>query len=221
MISLRRLREQVVAPAMVLGGLLLVPWILYLGGALPHTTRARNWSLMWTGVDVAEAVGLVLTGILIWRRSPYRALSAVFTSALLAADAWIDVTTSAPGHARALAITMAVLAEVPAAIGCLVLSIRAFPASIRVAEPGRYPTPTPTRRTPRPTVPQPFPRPTVTRRTPEPTVTRQACTPTPAWPVPNGAAPFPGRRFTQRRRLASTASRWATGPFSATTRARW
>ena len=127
MISFRRLREQVVAPAMVLGGLLLVPWILYLGGALPHTTRARNWSLMWTGVDVAEAVGLVLTGILIWRRSPYRALSAVFTSALLAADAWIDVTTSAPGHARALAITMAVLAEVPAAIGCLVLSIRAFP----------------------------------------------------------------------------------------------
>jgi hypothetical protein len=112
---------------MVLGGLLLVPWILYLGGTLPDTTRAPNWSLMWTGVDIAEAVGLVVTGVLLWRRSPHRALPAAFTSALLAADAWIDVTTSAPGHARAIAIIMAVVIEVPVAIGCLVLSIRAFP----------------------------------------------------------------------------------------------
>lgn len=112
---------------MVLAGLLLVPWIVYLSGSLPHTTRARNWSLMWTGVDVAEAVGLVLTGILLWRRSAHRALPAAFTSALLAADAWIDITTSAPGHARTLAIALAALAEFPGAVGCLVLAIRAFP----------------------------------------------------------------------------------------------
>ncbi len=123
----RTYREHLAAPAMVLGGLLLVPWILYLAGALPHTTRARNWSLMWTGLDIAEAVGLVLTGVLLWRRSPYQALPAAFTSALLAADAWIDVTTSAPGHARALAIAMAALVELPGAIACLVLAIRAFP----------------------------------------------------------------------------------------------
>lgn len=127
MTFVRTYRERLVAPAMVFGGLLLVPWILYLAGALPHSTRARNWSLMWTGLDIAEALGLVLTGVLLWRRSPYRALPAAFTSALLAADAWIDVTTSAPGHAKALAITMAALVEVPAAIGCLVLSVRAFP----------------------------------------------------------------------------------------------
>lgn len=102
----RRFRDQLAAPAMVLTGLLLVPWILYLAGELPRTTRARNWSLMWTGVDIAEAVGLILTGILLWRRSSYRALPAAFTSALLAVDAWIDVTTSAPGHTRAMAITM-------------------------------------------------------------------------------------------------------------------
>ncbi|MET3805631.1 hypothetical protein ABIB25_002635 [Nakamurella sp. UYEF19] len=108
-------------------GLLLVPWLLYLSFKLPDTTRARNWSLMWTGVDLAEAVGLVVTGVLLWRRSPHRALPAAFTSALLALDAWVDVTTSAPGHARTLALVMALLIEVPAAVGCLVLAVSAFP----------------------------------------------------------------------------------------------
>jgi hypothetical protein len=122
-----RRRLQPVAFALVLGGLLLVPWTLYLAGALPHTTRARNWSLMWTGLDIAEAVGLALTGVLLWRRSRHRALPAAFTAALLAADAWIDVTTSAPGHARTLAIVMAALIEIPAAAGCLVLAVRALP----------------------------------------------------------------------------------------------
>jgi hypothetical protein len=126
MSSFRRRHERLIALAMVLGAVVLVPWILYLAGTLPHTTRARNWSLMWTGIDIAEALGLLRTGILLWRRSPYRALPAALTSTLLAADAWIDITTSAPGHARGLAIALALI-EVPAAIGCLVLSIHAFP----------------------------------------------------------------------------------------------
>lgn len=112
---------------MVLGGLLLVPWILYLAGELPRTTRARNWSLMWAGIDIAEAIGLVVTGVLLWRRSQFRTLPAALTCALLTADAWVDVTTSAPGHARAMAVVMAVVVEIPAAIGLLVLAIRAFP----------------------------------------------------------------------------------------------
>jgi hypothetical protein len=127
MAGIRRLREQLVAPTLVLAGLLLVPWILYLSGELPRTTRARNWSLMWAGIDIAEAVGLVVTGILLWRRSQFRALPAAITCALLAADAWVDITTSAPGHARAMAIVMATVLEIPGAIGLLVLAIRAFP----------------------------------------------------------------------------------------------
>ncbi len=112
-------------------GLLLVPWLLYLSFKLPNTARARNWSLMWTGVDVAEAIGLILTGILQWRRSPRRALPAAFTSALLAIDAWVDVTTSAPGHAKVMSIAMAAGVEVPAAIACLVLAVSAFPVAGR------------------------------------------------------------------------------------------
>ena len=127
MAGIRRLRAQLVAPAMVLAGLLLVPWILYLAGELPRTTRARNWSLMWAGIDIAEALGLVVTGILLWRRSQFRALPAAITCALLAADAWVDITTSAPGHAKVMAIVMAAVIEIPGAVGLLVLAIRAFP----------------------------------------------------------------------------------------------
>ena len=136
----RTLRERLVAPAMVLAGLLLVPWILYLSGELPRTTRARNWSLMWAGIDISEAVGLVITGILLWRRSQFRALPAAITCALLAADAWVDITTSAPGHARTMAVLMASVIEIPGAIALLVLALRAFP---RVATPDPMPVPTP------------------------------------------------------------------------------
>lgn len=110
-------------------GLLLVPWLLYLSIQLPDTERARNWSLMWTGIDVAEAVGLILTGFLQWRRHPHRALPAAFTSALLTVDAWVDVTTSAPGHAKVLSIVMAAAVEVPAAIACLLLAVSTFPVA--------------------------------------------------------------------------------------------
>lgn len=120
-------RHRILGPVLIGCGLLLVPWLLYLSISLPNTARARNWSLMWTGVDVAEAVGLILTGILQWRRTPRRALPAAFTSALLSIDAWVDVTTSAPGHAKYISILMAAAIEVPAAIACLVLATSTFP----------------------------------------------------------------------------------------------
>ena len=131
--------HRLAAPALTLAGVLLVPWVLYLAGQLPGTARARNWSLMWSGLDVAEALGLVLTGVLLWRRSPRRALPAAFTSALLSVDAWVDVTTSAPGHAKVLAIVMAAAVEVPAAIACLFLAVRAFPRAAQAARPLRSP----------------------------------------------------------------------------------
>lgn len=120
-------RHRVWGPLLIVVGLLLVPWLLHLSFSLPRSARARNWSLMWAGVDVAEAIGLVVTGVLQWRRSPRRAIPAAFTSALLAVDAWVDVTTSAPGHAKVVAIGLAAALEVPAAVACLVLAFSTFP----------------------------------------------------------------------------------------------
>ncbi len=118
---------RLLGPLLACGGLLLLPWVLYMSIELPDTARARNWSLMWTGLDIAEAVALVATGILQWRGSRLRALPATVASVLLAVDAWIDVTTSAPGHATVTAVLMAVLVEVPAALLCVLVAVRAFP----------------------------------------------------------------------------------------------
>ena len=111
------------ATVLVGAGLLLVPWLFYMSVALPSTTRAQNWSVMWTGIDAAEAVGLIVTGLFVWRRSRYRAIPAAFTAAVLILDAWVDVITSAAGHATAMAIIMAVAVEIPVATVCLALAV--------------------------------------------------------------------------------------------------
>ena len=136
----------IVATLLVVAGLLLVPWLLYMSTTLPTSTRAHNWSLMWTGIDTAEAVGLIVTGVFMWRRSPYRALPAAFTSAMLTLDAWVDVTTSAPGHARVLAIVMAFGGEIPVAIVCLALAVTSMRLRDRDLEGAGRPAPKPGQR---------------------------------------------------------------------------
>ena len=106
---------------------MLVPWLLYMSIRLPDVPRAHNWSLMWTGIDVAEAIGLIVTGVMVWRRSARRAVPAAITCAVLVLDAWVDITTSAAGAATTLAIAMAVVVEIPVAVLCLVVAISSFP----------------------------------------------------------------------------------------------
>jgi hypothetical protein len=118
-----------VATLLVGAGLLLVPWLFYMSVALPSTTRAHNWSVMWTGIDAAEAVGLIVTGLFTWRRSRYRSIPAAVTAAVLILDAWVDVITSAAGHATEMAIVMAVAVEIPVATVCLALAVTSLRGS--------------------------------------------------------------------------------------------
>ncbi len=121
----------VVSTLLVGAGLLLVPWLCYVSLTLPSTTRAHNWSLMWAGMDAAEAVGLIVTGVLMLRRSRYRGIPAAFTAAVLILDAWVDVITSAAGHATVMAVVLAVVLEIPVATFCLVVAVNSlqFPAA--------------------------------------------------------------------------------------------
>jgi hypothetical protein len=116
-------RHTVAATLLVGAGLLLVPWLCYMSLTLPSTTRAHNWSLMWSGMDAVEAVGLTVTGLFMWRRSRYRGIPAAFTAAVLILDAWVDVITSAAGHATAVAVVMAVVVEIPVAGVCLAAAV--------------------------------------------------------------------------------------------------
>ncbi|SDO77503.1 hypothetical protein SAMN04515671_1962 [Nakamurella panacisegetis] len=118
---------------LIVSGLFIIPWLIYLSFQLPGTVKASNWSTMWIGLDVAEAIGLIVTGILQWRRSRHRSLPAAFTSALMALDAWIDMTTSAAGSARTVALVMGFTLEIPIAIACLVLAVATAPAAAGLA----------------------------------------------------------------------------------------
>ncbi|MET9962699.1 LPXTG cell wall anchor domain-containing protein [Streptomyces sp. NPDC006326] len=105
-------------------GVALVPWMLVLAKTLPQTAEVSNWSTAWIGLDAVLAAGLGGTGLLMRRHDPRASPLAAATAALLAMDAWFDVTTSAPGAARAAALTLAVCAELPLAAACATVAAR-------------------------------------------------------------------------------------------------
>jgi DNA-binding PadR family transcriptional regulator len=111
----------------LIAGLAMIPWVLILACSLPPTTRAAHWSTAWAGLDALDTAGLTATGAALISRCSWLCLPAAITSTLLVADAWFDITTSAPGHAATVAIAMAVFPELPIAGLCAVLAIRHAP----------------------------------------------------------------------------------------------
>jgi hypothetical protein len=108
----------------LIAGLAMIPWVFILACSLPSTIRAAHWPTAWAGLDALEAVGLMTTGVALIGRYSWLCLPAAVTSTLLVADAWFDITTSAPGHAATVAIAMAVFPELPMAGLCAMLAIR-------------------------------------------------------------------------------------------------
>jgi len=64
-------------------------------------------------------------------------LAATATAVLLLTDAWLDVTSAAPGDELLTAIAMAVFAEAPIALACIALALRLirhpFPSATETA----------------------------------------------------------------------------------------
>ncbi len=120
-VALRRAR----LAALAVGGF-LVPWCVVLSLTLPRTAQAENWSLAWTGLDAAEAVAALATAVLLARDDSRACMTAAAGGSLLMVDAWFDVCTSAPGLERTLAISEAVLVEVPLACAAGWLAVRIF-----------------------------------------------------------------------------------------------
>ena len=104
-------------------GLFLLPWSVLLGLALPAAEFVPNWSLAWMGLDGAEAVAALATAVLLYRGRPRACLPAMAGAALLFADAWFDVCTSAAGAMRWLAVGEAVLVELPLAAAAIWLAL--------------------------------------------------------------------------------------------------
>jgi hypothetical protein len=100
----------------------LLPWAVYLARTLPSSVGARHWPLVWTGLDVAMAVGLAATAWLAIRHDRRLAFPAVSSATLLLADAWFDVCLAPAGSPLDWAI-VDMFIEVAEALACLALAV--------------------------------------------------------------------------------------------------
>jgi hypothetical protein len=98
----------------------LVPWTLWLTYTLPSRHVTRHYDVAWVGFDVALATAIALTAYAALRRSRQTVVLASITGTMLLCDAWFDVVTSWDGEALVLAL----FAEVPLAVLCLLLARR-------------------------------------------------------------------------------------------------
>ena len=125
-----------VGVAFLFFALFLLPWSAWLSITLPRKEVAYHWPLLWAGFDLLLACALASTAVGLLRRSAWVLAAAGASAALLICDAWFDILTS-PASNRWIAITEAVLIEVPLAIACLVIARdaeRAFERARRVAD---------------------------------------------------------------------------------------
>lgn len=125
-------RSRWVAVAFAAVGVVLVPWMVVLAVGLPDHLRVRNWATAWVGLDVFLLVAIVLTAWLAYRRDLRYGLTAAATGAICVVDAWFDVATS-DGRERWIALALAVLVELPFAVVCGWLALRAHRLAVRRA----------------------------------------------------------------------------------------
>jgi hypothetical protein len=96
--------------------LILVPWTVYLGFALPMRHLSAHWDISWVGLDAAEAAALFATGWLAYRHSRWTATVAPIAGTLLLVDAWFDVLSARASGKFYEALALALVIELPLAI---------------------------------------------------------------------------------------------------------
>jgi hypothetical protein len=119
------IRSRWIAAAFACAAVALVPWIVLLAYGLPDHLRVRNWATAWVGLDVLLFVAIALTAWLAYRRDLRYGLTAAVTGAICLVDSWFDVTTST-GQGWWIAVALAVLVELPFAVACGWLALRAY-----------------------------------------------------------------------------------------------
>lgn len=107
-------------------GIALLPWIMVLAATVRDAAG-------WVALDVLEACCLLATAHRLRRAGGRHRPSAALAALLLTADAWCDLRTAAPGADLAVAVAMALLAELPLAALCATLALRPAPGAARVA----------------------------------------------------------------------------------------
>jgi len=111
-----------IAPMLVLGAVVLVPWTLVLAYSLPSRHTSQHWDIAWVGFDIALAASLAATGWGIVRRAVWVQTAAAVAATLLVCDAWFDNVLANGYDEHVEAALEALFVEIPLALFCLWLA---------------------------------------------------------------------------------------------------
>ena len=121
---------RLIAVAVGLAALFMIPWTVFLGYTLPRRYDARHWSLLWIGFDVILCVVLISFAWLTWKRRQLMLVTAIIAGTLLFCDAWFDVITSWGNRDHWVTVITALFAELPLAAFMFWLAYRAIRRSL-------------------------------------------------------------------------------------------
>ena len=100
---------------MIIGTIVLIPWIVYLALALPTDYVVHDWTATWVGFDVLLLGLMAATVVLGMLRRQLLLLTAFATAVLLVCDAWFDILTAGPSDFW-ISVLTAALGDLPLAV---------------------------------------------------------------------------------------------------------
>ena len=106
-------------------GVITLPWTANLAVYLPDKSEAAHYNASWVGFDLLLCALLIRTGWSLLRHRAYVEVTAAMTAVMLFIDAWFDVLSAPTAKEFAIALTLALVAELPLAAFCLWVALRA------------------------------------------------------------------------------------------------
>lgn len=114
-----------VGPAFAVLAVGTVPWVVFLAVTLPRHATFHHYRGVWVGFDLGLVGVLATTAVLAWRGRPQVTMAATATATMLFVDAWFDVLTTPRGSDLVVSVVLAGVVELPLAMICLWIALRA------------------------------------------------------------------------------------------------
>jgi len=114
-----------VGPAFAVLAVGTVPWVVFLAVTLPRHATFHHYRGVWVGFDLGLVGVLATTAVLAWRGRPQVTMAATATATMLFVDAWFDVLTTPRGRELVVSVVLAGAVELPLAMICLWIALRA------------------------------------------------------------------------------------------------
>lgn len=114
-----------VGPAFAVLAVGTIPWVVFLAVTLPRHATFHHYRGVWVGFDLGLIGVLATTAVLAWRGRPQVTMAATAAATMLFVDAWFDVLTTPRGGDLVLSVVLAGAVELPLAMICLWIALRA------------------------------------------------------------------------------------------------